>query len=337
MKQYICPVRFLIILLVFFYGQKSFKQYSISGFAQGTTYHVIYYANDSLITRAEIDATFNSLDSSLSLYKPYSLINAFNNSKSGLVIDAHLKNVVEKSLQVYTSTNGAFDITVWPLVNAWGFGVKKIDAPPDKNKIDSIMPCIGSNKIKLQENLLTKQLPCVNIDVNGIAQGYSADVIAELLESKGIANYMVEIGGEIRVKGRKQPGNEKMKIGIESPSDDAFSPAPVRIILSIDSGAVTTSGSYLKFYESNGKRITHLIDPRTGNSIQNELISVTVFAKDAITADAYDNALMVMGLQQALHFAPTKQLEAYFIYRTKQGTLADTATAGFYKLVTSGF
>jgi len=328
--HYICPVWFLIILLFIFPGD-NIRQYTITGFAQGTTYRITYYANDSLLTQSEADSLLNSLDSSLSLYRPYSIINAFNNSKNGLAIDMHLQKVVKKSLEVYASTNGAFDITVWPLVNAWGFGVQKIDAVPDKKKIDSIMPCIGSDKIKLQGNVLSKQLRCVNIDVNGIAQGYSVDVMAELLESKGIVNYMVEIGGEIRVKGRK-PGNEKMKIGIESPPTDAFSKAPVRIVLSIDSGAVTTSGSYLKFYESNGKRITHLIDPHTGNSIRNELISVTVIAKDAITADAYDNALMVMGLEQALHFAPTKQLEAYFIYRTKQGTLADTATTGFYKL-----
>ena len=288
-------------------------------------YHITYYATDSLLTQSEADSVFNSLDSSLSLYKPYSLINAFNNSQKGIVIDKHLERVVSKSLEVYAATNGAFDITVWPLVNAWGFGIKKIDDVPDRKEIDSIMPCIGSDKIQLRGGFLAKQLPCVNIDVNGIAQGYSVDVMAELLESKGIMNYMVEVGGEIRVKGRK-------KIGIESPADDAFITAPVRTILSIDSGGITTSGSYRKYYESNGKRITHLIDPHTGNSIQNNLISVTVIAKDAMTADAYDNALMVMGLEKALQFAPTKNLEAYFIYRTKQGTLADTATAGFYKL-----
>ncbi len=272
------------------------------------------------------------LDSSLSLYKPYSRINAFNNSKEGLVLDEHLQKVVEKSLQVHASTYGAFDITVWPLVNAWGFGLKKIDAAPAQAMIDSIMPCIGSDKLQLKGNVLRKQLSCVQLDVNGIAQGYSVDVLAALLETKGITNYLVEIGGEIRVRGRKQPGNERMKIGIESPGE-AFSAPRLQKILVIDSGAITTSGSYLKYYESNGRRITHIIDPRTGNTIQNELISVTVFAKDAITADAYDNALMVMGLENALRFLQNrKELEAYFIY-TKQGRLHDTATTGFYKLM----
>ena len=200
------------------------RQYRITGFAQGTTYHITYYTADSLLSQTEVETVLAGLDSSLSLYKPYSLINAFNNSKEAFIIDTHLQNVVRKSLQVYATTNGAFDITVWPLVNAWGFGVQKINTVPTKAMIDSLMPCIGSNKLSLQGNILHKQLPCVQLDVNGIAQGYSVDVLAALLESKGITNYLVEIGGEIRLKGRKQPGNEKMKIGIESPAEAFAAP-----------------------------------------------------------------------------------------------------------------
>lgn len=345
--MYICSVGALITFLILIVQSqvKPFKQYRIEGFAQGTTYRITYYAADSLVSSADVEAVFSELDSSLSLYKSYSIINTFNRSTESITIDKHLKNVVEKSLDVYAATNGAFDITVWPLVNAWGFGSKKVNSVPSKEVIDSIKQCIGSQKLQLNGTVLRKLLPCVSIDVNGIAQGYSVDVMSELLEQKGIVNYMVEIGGEIRLKGRKQPGNEKMKIGIESPAEDAFAssqtstpsqtftPPQLRTILIADSGAITTSGSYRKFYESNGKRITHIIDPRTGNSIQNELISVTVFAKDAITADAYDNALMVMGLEHGLQFARQNKIEAYFIYRTKQGALADTATAGFYRLI----
>lgn len=333
--MYICSVKALITFLILFaqLPVEPFKQYRIEGFAQGTTYRITYYAADSLISRAEVETAFNALDSSLSLYKSYSTINTFNRSAEGIIIDKHLKNVVEKSLEVYAATRGAFDITVWPLVNAWGFGSKKIDSIPSKKMIDSIRSCIGSDKLQLSGAVLRKKLPCVSIDVNGIAQGYSVDVLAGLLEQKGIMNYMVEIGGEIRLKGRKQPGNEKMKIGIEAPAENAFASPQIKTILIADSGAATTSGSYRKFYESNGKRITHIIDPRTGNSIQNELISVTVFAKDAITADAYDNALMVMGLKEGLRFARENKIEAYFIYRTERGVMGDTATAGFYKLV----
>jgi thiamine biosynthesis lipoprotein len=159
-------------------------------------------------------------------------------------------------------------------------------------------------------------------------------VLAGFLEIHGITNYLVEVGGEIRVKGHKQPGNEKMKIGIEAPGDNDFQLSMIRKIIVTDSGAITTSGSYRKFYESEGKRISHIIDPRTGYSAQNELISVTVYARDAITADAFDNALMVMGLQKALQFVERRNdISAHFIYRTKTGAVADTASTRFYKLL----
>lgn len=313
-----------------------FRQFRLEGFAQGTTYQITYYAADSLVSKAAIEAVFSRLDSSLSIYKPHSIINAFNQSAAGVAIDTHLKKVVEKSLEVYRATGGAFDITVLPLVNAWGFGVTKVESTPAKATIDSIMACIGSNKLQLTGSMLHKQIPCVAIDVNGIAQGYSVDVIAQLLEQKGIRNYLVELGGEIRLKGRKQPGNEKMKIGIESPAGDPFTAPQIHTILVADSGAITTSGSYRKFYESKGKQISHIIDPATGASVQNELISVTVFARDAMTADAYDNALMVMGLAQALRFAEQHNISAYFIYRDKNNAVLDASTSSFRKLIVGG-
>lgn len=310
------------------------RAFHLSGNAQGTTFNITYYAPDSLFTLGEADSIFNRIDSSLSLYKPYSLINTFNNADSSVEMDFHLQQVVKRSLQVHATTQGAFDITVWPLVTAWGFGLTKIEDIPDSQAIAKLMPCIGSDKLIVNEKQLTKKIPCLQIDVNGIAQGYTVDVVAAFIESKGITNYLVEVGGEIRVHGRKQPGNQPMKIGIESPGDDSFLPAIIKKIISIDSGAITTSGNYRKFYESKGKRFPHIIDPATGFTTQNELISVTVFAKDAITADAYDNALMVMGLQKALRFASkNKEIEALFIYRDRQGNVLDTATAGFYTIM----
>lgn len=309
------------------------RAFHLSGYAQGTTFNITYYAADSVFTLNEADSIFNSLDSSLSLYKPYSLINTFNNAAS-VGMDVHLQQVVTRSLQVYAATQGAFDITVWPLVTAWGFGLKKIEDIPDSQAVARLMPCIGSDKLTINGIHLAKKIPCLQLDVNGIAQGYTVDVLAAFIESKGITDYLVEVGGEIRVHGRRQPGNLPMRVGIESPGDDPFLPPVIKKIITIDSGAITTSGSYRKFYESKGKRFPHLIDPTTGFTIQNELISVTVFAKDAITADAYDNALMVMGLQKALRFAAaSKEIEALFIYRDRHGNVADTATAGFYTIM----
>ena len=242
--------------------------------------------------------------------------------------------MVEKSLETYHQTDGLFDITILPIVEAWGFGAKTIDTLPDSATIRSLLTCVGSQYLKLDGYRLTKLKPCVKIDVNGIAQGYSVDVIADFFEKNGIVNYIVELGGELRVHGKKQPGNEPFKIGIEAPSDNDFVSHPMEKILVADSGGITTSGNYRKYYESNGKKISHLMDPHTGYSIQNEMISVTVYAKDAITADAYDNSLMAMGLDKAMEYVEKRQdLAAYFIYHLPDGNTADTASSRFYNLI----
>jgi thiamine biosynthesis lipoprotein len=240
--------------------------------------------------------------------------------------------VVARSLEISKETNGMFDITVMPLTQAWGFGTKAGTVPPKKEQIKKLLTCVGSRHLKLKDNFLQKDLACTMIDVNGIAQGYSVDMLAELMEANGINNYVVELGGEIRVKGRK-PGNEKMKVGIESPVSAEQGREIIQKIVVIDSGAITTSGNYRKYYESEGKKISHLLDPKTGYSISNELIAVTVFADDAITADGYDNALMGMGLINALKFVEGKpELAAYFIYRGKDGTARDTSSKRFTRL-----
>ncbi|MDP9230480.1 MAG: FAD:protein FMN transferase, partial [Bacteroidota bacterium] len=263
------------------FSQPSLKDFHITGFAQGTTYHVTYYGKDSIITKKQIDSILLVIDSSLSIYKSYSRIVAFNNSKTGITIDEHFRKVVEKSLDTYRQTNGLFDITVLPLVEVWGFGVKPIKSFPDSATIRSLLTCVSSKYLQMKGNFLGKSKPCVKIDVNGIAQGYSVDVIADFLEKNGINNYIVEVGGELRVHGRKKTGDKLFKVGIETPSDNDFGAHPLEKILVVDSGAITTSGNYRKYHESKGKKISHLMDPRTGYSIQNEMISVTVYAKDA--------------------------------------------------------
>jgi thiamine biosynthesis lipoprotein len=249
-------------------------------------------------------------------------------------VDPHFKKVVEASLDAYGQTKGLFDITVLPLVEAWGFGAKPPGEMPDSAAIRSLLTCIGSNNLQLQDNSLLKLKPCVKIDVNGIAQGYSVDVIADFLREKGISNYVVELGGELRLHGKKQPENLPFKVGIETPFDEGLDAPPIKKVLVIDNGAITTSGNYRKYHESKGKKISHLVDPRTGYSVQNEMISVTVYAKDAITADAFDNALMLMGVAAALQFVEErKDLAAFFIYRSPDGTVADTASTRFYPFI----
>jgi thiamine biosynthesis lipoprotein len=305
-------------------------EYHVNGNAQGTTYHITYYAADSIFTRRQADSLFDKLDSSLSGYKTYSLISRFNASANGIVIDEHLQKVIKRSLDIWRDTNGESDITVAPLVQAWGFGPRPATTLPNAAAIKAILGCVGSARLHLHGHQLVKDKPCVTIDVNGIAQGYSVDVAAALLESKGIENYLVEVGGEIRVKGHKQPAGEGFTIGIERPGRDELDEPTVKKLLTTTHGGITTSGNYRKFYTSGKKIISHLIEPHTGYPIQNDMISVTIWAPDAITADGYDNALMAMGLQKALRFMQQhKNMEAYFIYRKADGSVADTATAGF--------
>ncbi len=328
---------FLILFPAFFLESipsSSFKTYHINGYAQGTTYQITYFATDGIVTKIQIDSVLDKIDSSLSLYKPYSIINKFNQSERGVMIDKYFSDVLDKSIEVYNDTKGLFDITVQPLVQAWGFGAMPSETLPEKKEIRKIKKCVDTYLLKIENQYLFKKKPCVAIDMNGIAQGYSVDVLAGQLERNGIVNYMVELGGEIRLKGRKQPSGEKFKVGIESPAEDEFENNKMQKILLPDSGAITTSGSYRKYYESSGRRVTHIINPITGYPVQNELISVTVYAKDAITADGYDNALMLMGLKKALTFTEKrKELAAYFIYKKKDGTVADTASSRFYKLI----
>lgn len=310
------------------------ETFRIRGFAQGTTYQIQYYATEKAVSKQQIEKILSAIDSSLSLYKPYSLISRFNQSASGIELDCHLKKVVKKSLEISKKTRGAFDITIQPLVQAWGFGTSTIDVLPDSASIQAILTCVGSEKISIHENCLLKTAACVSIDVNGIAQGYTVDVLAAYLEEKGIGHYLVELGGEIRIKGRKQPSGELMAIGIEGPGGDDNHAFPIQTIIGLEAGAITSSGNYQKFLQMGANRFSHLIDPKTGYPIRNEMISVTVWAEDAMTADGYDNALMGMGIEKGLEFAEQqKKLEAYFIYHREDGSIADTATTGFYKLI----
>lgn len=314
--------------------QTDMRSFRILGFAQGTSYQITYYAKEQQVNKQQVQQILNNIDSSLSIYKSYSLISQFNRSASGLTVDRHLKKVVEKSLEISNQTGGAFDITIQPLVQAWGFGTEPIAAIPDSAKVQSLLTCVGTDKVQLKKNYLKKKAPCVRLDVNGIAQGYTVDVLAEYLDTKGISHYLVELGGEIRIKGRKQPGGELMTIGIEGPTEDGEQVFPIQTVIRPAFGAVTTSGDYRKYLETGSGKLSHLINPKSGYPLKNEMISTTVWAKDAITADGYDNALMGMGLEKALEFAEKQEnLEAYFIYRQASGSVADTATTGFYKLM----
>lgn len=311
----------------------SYSQFQISGFAQGTSYQITYYAENAIISSRSIDQKFAELDSALSIYKSYSLINQFNNSEKGITMDEHLFKVVQRSLKIWKESNDIFDISILPIVEAWGFGVKRHSNQPSDQTIVQALSCSGSDKLHVIGRQLIKDIPCLKIDVNGIAQGYSVDVIANYIESRGVKNYLIEIGGEIRVKGRKYPGNQVMRIGIEQPADDdEKEESGISKIIELKEGAITTSGNYRKYLQNGSKKLSHLMDPKTGRPLENELISVTVRTSNAMSADGYDNVLIGMGIKKAFAFLKKhKELEAYFIYQDTDGTVRDTASIGFFK------
>lgn len=320
-------------LLIDFNPRQELRQYKINGFAQGTDYAIMYYASDSLATKSGIDSLLNEIDLSMSLYKENSLINQFNLADKQIKTDRFMNDVLKRSFEINRDTKGIFDITVAPLVQAWGFGPKENKKEPSSVEIKSILKCIGMKNLKLENGLLSKTRPCIQIDLNGIAQGYSVDLIADYLAKKGIKSYVAELGGEIRIAGPKPDGTQ-MKIGIEGPDSDGT--PTIRHIAAVNNGAITTSGNYRKFHQSGKKKISHLIDAKTGYPLDNEMISVTVYANDAITADGYDNALMGMHLNEAMKFvSDRKNLEAYFVYHKNDGSVADTLTNGFKKLLTN--
>lgn len=332
MKLYLLPLTCLGAFFLFSFYRPALREFKISGEAQGTTYALSYYAADSTVSKRQIDSLLQVIDLSMSLYRPNSTISRFNQADKGLKLDAHFVKVVQRSFEIYRDTRGIFDITVEPLVKYWA----KAGHEPnnmDVAKVKLLLQAVGMDKLQLKGNMLVKQRPRVHVDVNGIAQGYSVDVLADFLDQRHVVAYLVEIGGEIRIKGPK-PDGKPMRIGIEGPDDERGGSPTIKHVLAINRGAITTSGNYRSYLET--KRMSYLINPQTGFPLNGEIISATVYAKDAITADGYDNVLMAMKVGEALQFVDQHQdLEAYLIYKRKDGKLADTASMGFKKMLTN--
>lgn len=311
----------------------NWHRYELKGAAQGTTYHIIYYAAAAIISQQAIDSVFSRLDQDFSLYRTGSLINQFNEAPRGILLSIHFRKVLEASILLNQETKGYNDITVYPLIKYWRSARSTKAASFDTPSFSRMKKCIGLQKLQFREDSLVKLESCVQIDLDGIAQGYSVDVIAGLLEQHEVKNYLVEIGGEVRVRGRHQPSGEKMKIALESIGDDLMSLEELPALCYLDSGALTTSGSYRKYLESGKQNSNHIIDPHTARPVSNDLLSVTVYAANAMTADGWDHALLAMGFEQAYQMVEQHpELAARFLYRTADGRLADTVSPSFQKL-----
>jgi len=284
----------------------------LSGNALGTHFSIKYKGQSNYHTA--VDSLFNRINASLSTYHSNSLISRINRNDSLVLTDTHFEKVYQKALRIYKETGGYFDPSVGILVNAWGFGPKKPENKPDSSRIKQLMQSVGFDKIQLKYHKITKENPGIYIDFNAIAKGYTVDVIGRFLESKGIGDYMVEIGGEIRARG-KNPDNTYWSIGIEKPVPDAS--RALDTIIHIQNQSVATSGNYRKFkIDKKGHKYVHTINPKTGFTEQNDVLSASIITSlDCADADAYATACMVMGLQKSKVFIKSHpELHAILIY-----------------------
>lgn len=290
---------------------------TIYGFSMGTSYSVkvVSTLSESRRLQLGIESTLADINDRMSTYLPHSDISNFASSEINTPVEVDVKTieVIEKALGIANITEGYFDPTVAPLVDLWGFGpTPRNSAVPSDNEIQSVLSNIGHNQVSVnvETNTLSKSAPR-ELDLSAIAKGYAVDRIAEYLHSRNVENYLVEVGGEMRLSGIK-PDNVKWKIAIEKP--DTSVRAAFRL-LEVTDGAVATSGDYRNFFEIEGKRYSHTINPKTGYPVEHDLASVTVVMNDCMEADAFATAFMAMGKEMALQLAEDKKIAAFLIFK----------------------
>ncbi len=301
-------------LFVAFLGCTHENQYVyIEGNAFATTYHIVYKDNAKPITKAQIDTVLDAINRSLSVYDSTSTTSLINSNKSKEVDSVFIKAYHICKL-VADSSRGAFDITVAPLINSWGFGSKRRQNITS-TQIDSLLKLVGYQKVSLSNGLFVKQNPAITVNLSSVGDGLAVDEVVALLEKRGITNYMVEIGGEVKSKGLSAK-QITWKIGIDKPIYDSLAVnREMEQIVNLDGEALSTSGSYRKFFIRDGKKFSHFIDPTTGKPVTHNLLSASVIHKNCALADGFSTAFMVMGLEKSLRYLKTDTtLCGYFIY-----------------------
>lgn len=304
----------------------------IEGNAQGSTYHITYYDSLNRNFQPEIEKILQDFDKSVSTYLSSSIISRINRNESNVKVDKYFIACFNKAKEVWKNTNGAFDPTVYPLVNAWGFGPGK-KQKIEKHIVDSILQFVGFNLIELKGNKIVKKDPRVALDFNAFAQGYSVDVVSEFLRSKGIRSFLVEIGGELYANNVK-PNGDKWTVGIEKPIDNKESENPLKAYAKFSNLAIATSGNYRRFIVEDGIKYHHHLDPKTGYPSKNNLLSASVFSKECISSDANATGILVMGLEKAKAFLKEHtELQAYLIYSDDKGNYQIYQTPGLESII----
>ncbi len=317
-KKFVASIALLIVLL-FGCSTKHTSYIYNEGEVFGTFYHFTY-DNSAGDKHKEIMALLEMFNKSLSTYDESSTISRFNRGDVDVVADTFFKHVFETAIEISEKSFGAFDMTVAPLVNAWGFGFSKIDQVTPE-VIDSLRQYVGMSNVSVENGVIVAKKTGVMLDASAIAKGYGVDVVALFLKQHGIKNFMVEIGGEVTTSG-VNPKNDFWRIGIDKPIDDVFvSKRELQLIIKISGKALATSGNYRNFYVKEGKKYAHTIDPRTGYPVQHSLLSTSIVADDCMTADAYATACMVLGLDDSMALIESlPNTEACFIYQSDSVT-----------------
>ncbi len=324
---------FLVCFICWSCGKETTNYNRIGGTAQGTTFSITYLPTSNTSFEAEVDSIFKEIDQSLSLWDSTSLITKFNESATGIAVDSHFLKVFRRSKVIYQTSNGAFDPTVGPLVQAWGF-IRKNNKPlPDELTIKKLLLRKGMDAVgETAQGLLYKSKADVALDFNAIAQGYTVDVMADFLEKKQIQHYLIEIGGEVRTKGLNSQ-NKPWQVGIEKPSFNSTTDKnEIQVVIGLSGQSLATSGNYRKFIEKEGKKYAHTIDPKTGKPVEHNVLSVSVVSPKCMDADAWATAFMVMNQKESLKLADSLGLAIQIISADEKG-FGITTNARFDALI----
>ena len=303
----------------------------LQGLAQGSYYAVTYFDEENRNFQPEIDSIFHAVDMSVNLWVDSSIISKVNRNED-VTLDSIFIDNFNIAQEAARLSDGYFDPTISPIVAAWGFSYKSGDSITPQ-LIDSLKQLVNYRKICIENGKVIKENPDMKLDFNAIAQGYTSDMIAAFLESRGINNYLVDTGGEIMARGSK-PNGQPWIVGIEKPAENWDSEQVVQTRIALRDKGLVTSGSTRKYVERNGRRYSHCIDPKTGYPVEHNVLSATVLAENSVWADALASICMVMGMEKSLPLIESMDgVEAYYIFVNEQNELETFATEGFRELL----
>lgn len=333
--KYICSL--LVSLLIVSCTPPSLEVSRLEGQALGTSYHIAYFSENALDLSHGLDSIFDVINHSMSTYHDDSDISRVNRGQEQVEVDDMFIDVFQLSQKVHEESRGYFDPTVGDLVNLYGFGAEEGMALPDSSMVDSLMQYVGLGKIRVSsDGVVTKESPEVYIEFNSIAKGYAVDVIGSYLDSKGIDNYLIELGGELLGKGKNITKDSYWTVGVDNPQQEPGQARELQAVLELRNRAMATSGNYRKnrINQETGQLFVHTINPLTGYSEQGDMLSATVLAENCALADAYATAFMAMDVQQAREMLDIiDKVDVYFLYLDNQGNMEEFKTAGFQEAV----